>query len=442
VLRVRSRFTVRATAPKRHARLAKGGLGALGVTSLLLGMVATSGPAAAEGNCENAIQYEALGAADGLRTHVVVEGGLVGGEENPVTASLPGSQARIHAVFGSKGWAGAPYSATVADNIGATGEVTERISQPQLSDGAQLPVFAIAEYPSSASASKTLPGGGLEAKSSADSASGKAAIGAASSDAGTVGSVTTTSSASCAADMTLEAVGDSVATGIDIGGVLRIASIRSHARVVLTAAGERTLEGTLEINGATVGGQAVSITEKGVVLAGSASALPKDPIRPALKEAGITVTYIEGVEDPDEGQILAPTLQVKVAQTATTPNGPQPVAVTYDFGRALALAALDGVEAGPDELVPDVPVDDFSTPTFDEGFSEDVSADLGSVDPVGGETSTETTPRKSGSAANVATARIADWSIAPGYSAMGVGALLLLAAWIGLERIAVRLRWR
>jgi hypothetical protein len=434
---------VRATAPKtRRVRCIRGLLGATGVAGLLAGMVATGGPAFAEGNCENVAQYEVKGAADGLRVDVAAEtGNIVKGADG----ALPGAMARLHSVDGSKGWAGAPYTSTVAENLGLTGDATGPIGQPELSNPDNVPVFAIAQYPATTEAKKELPAGGLEAKSAADSASGKAAIGAASSEAGSVGSITTTASAACASDMTLEAVADSVATGIDIGGVLRIGSIRSHARVVLTASGERQVEGTVQIDGASVGGQAVSITEKGVVLAGSASALPADPVTPALEEAGISVTYVKGVENTEKGQILAPTLEIAVSQDVPTTNGAMPTVVTFDFGRALALATLDGVtfSDAPDDF-PEDESETFSSDFADAGFGDelittDVATDL--PDSPGG----SKTPSKSstGKASNVGTAaRIADWSIAPGYSAMGIGALLLLAAWVGLERIAVRLRWR
>jgi hypothetical protein len=246
-------------------RCIRGLLGATGVAGLLSGMVATGGPAFAEGNCENVSQYEVTGAADGLRVEVAAEtGNIVKGTDG----SLPGAMARLHSVDGSKGWAGAPYTSTVAENLTLTGDATEPIGQPELSNPDKVPVFAIAQYPATTEAKKDLPGGGLEAKSGADSASGKAAVGAASSDAGTVASMTTSAAVTCASDMTLEAVADSVATGIDIGGVLRIGSIHSHARVVLTASGDRQVESTVQIDGASVGGQDVSITEKGVVLAG------------------------------------------------------------------------------------------------------------------------------------------------------------------------------
>jgi hypothetical protein len=173
--------------------------------------------------------------------------------------------------------------------------------------------------------------------------------------------------------------------------------------------------------------------------------VPADPVTPALDEAGISATLVKGVEDTERGQILAPTLQIKIAQDVPTTNGAMPTVVTFDFGRALAQATLDGVAVSvPPDDIPEDTFEEFPPALEEDGFVDDpvatdVATDLDT--PSGG---SKTTPRSStGTASNVGTAaRIADWSIAPGYSAMGIGALLLLAAWVGLERIAVRLRWR
>jgi hypothetical protein len=426
VLRVRSRFTDRATTPKRRGRRAKAALGALGVTGLLVGMVGAGGPAAAEGNCENVAQFSALASASGGRTLVVAPDTTLVSEAD---AGAPTAQSLIDSIQGSKGFAGVPYSSAAADNAGAA-EV----------DSSEVPVFAIAEHPTTPSTSKPLPGGGLEASASADEASAKAALGASSEGSGGAGIVTNSAKSTCAPDRTIQAVADSVASGVDIAGVLRIASVRSHAKVTLTPSGERKVVGTVEIEGANVGGQAVSITDKGVVLAGSPSALPADPITPALQAAGITVTYVKAVSDESLGQVLAPTLEITVSGDASGAAAGK--SVTYSFGRAFARAALEGTEEGFGSLDSDLSLDDLSS-FADESFDDFASTEVVALDTPAdtpAEPSEEASP--SGSSANVATSRIADWSIAPGYSAMGVGALLLLAAWVGLERIAVRLRWR
>jgi hypothetical protein len=393
------------------------------------------GPAVAAGNCENVTQYGALASASGARSAIAAPNLTLGGvatEENPADLGLPTAQAQIDSIQGSKGFAGAPYSATVADNAGAGG-----------ADASQVPTFAIAQDPSTPESTKTLPAGTISAKASPDSSSGDAVLGASASPGAGVASTSNTAKASCEEDTTVQAVADSAATGIDIAGVLKIGSVRSHAKAVVSPSGEKTVEGTVDIDGASVAGHGVTISDKGVVLAGSPAPLAKDPITPALEAAGISVKYIGGVADEATGQVLAPTLEISVARTVPGPSGDVPARVTLSFGRAFARAVLEGSE-GAFGASEDLGIDDLSS-FADESFEDFPTTDVGSLD-TPTEASTETNDSPSSStgdrAANVATARLADWSIAPGYSAMGVGALLLLVAWIGLERIAVRLRWR
>jgi hypothetical protein len=434
---VRAKFAVRASAPIRRVRYAQAALGVAGLATVLTGMIGTGGPAAADGNCENVTQYSAVAAASGARSTVAAPNLTLGGvadEGSPADASLPGSQSQIDSVQGSKGWGGAPYSATVADNAGAGGV-----------DSGQVPVFAVAQNPASPKSSKAIPGGSLDATASSDSATGKAAVGASNTSGAGVGSVVTDTKSTCASDTTLEALADTTATGVDIAGVLKIASVHSHARAAVSPSGDKQLDGTVEINGATVGGQPVSITDKGVVLAGNPTPLAADPVTPALQAAGITVRYIAAVKDDGQGQMLAPTIEISIAKTVPGPNGDVPGHVTLSFGRAFARASLQGSDASLfGSQSSDMPLDELTSAAADPGTTSDVGvADAAPVDTPAADVATTPTaaPRTAG-AANVATARIADWSIAPGYSAMGVGALLLLAAWLGLERIAVRLRWR
>ena len=140
----------------------------------------------------------------------------------------------------------------------------------------------------------------------------------------------------------------------------------------------------------------------------------------------------------------APTLEITVSGDATGAAAGK--STTYSFGRAFARAALEGSEAAFGDGS-DLSIDDLSSyadESFDDFSSTDDLAALDTPADMPADTSGDpgaSTPSK-GEGATIASARIADWSIAPGYSAMGVGALLLLAAWVGLERIAVRLRWR
>jgi hypothetical protein len=420
--------------------LAQASVGLFGLGGLFAGAITTGGPAAAEGGCESLPEYSALASATGARTDVALQGQLVPGAE----AALPAAQALLDSIVGSRAFAGAPYSATASDNIGAGSGAPGNIPGIGGALGPALapffvpnsvPVFAVSSHPTTPSASKPVPGGSIEAKSAAQSSEAKAVLGSASEQSA-VAATSSTGKVVCTAESSLEAVAKNAASGIDIANTLRISSVQSHAKVVVAQDGKRTLEGSMSIDGAAVNGQAVSITEKGIVVGTAATPVP-DGVTPALKAAGIEVQYVTSVKDESTGSVLSPGLVVRLTQTVPSLG---PVTYTYSFGRAFARG---GLKPGDATFSSDVGSEDFSS--FDSGstFSDAVSADVAPLPDTSGTGSTTKPSGGSGSGeASVPTARIAEWSIAPGYSAMGVGALLLLVAWVGLEKIAVRFRWR
>lgn len=421
-------------------------LGTVGLAGLFAGMIGMGGPAAADGGCANLTKYSALGGASGVSANVsvpgltLVEGGDVHG---------PAAQGLYDSVEGATGWAGAPYSNAVSDNLGVVA-VPEDLAAaiPEAlqkaipffygMNGNDIPLFAVSRNGSPPRASKNGPGLTLEASSGDSGSAGKAVAGALSSPDNTIAASVASGAVTCDDNTTLKAVGDNVASGIDIGGVLRIASVASHAEATVDHAGQRHIDGTMVINGATVAGQPVSITDKGVVLAGGTSPLAKDPVTPALQAAGISVKYVELTKDDADGQVLAPGLQITVTK-AIAGVGSGPVTTTFSIGRAIARS---GLEPGADDSLLSS-TDDFSSSFSDtSSYTDAGAADVApaGADATGG--SAAAAPAATGRQATVPTAQIADWSIASGYSAMGVGALFLLVAWLGLERIAVRFRWR
>jgi hypothetical protein len=443
VLRVRAQRALRTTVLRRPSRsrrrLAQASIGLFGLGGLFAGAIGTGGPAAAEGGCENLPEYSALASATGARTDVALQGQLVPGAD----AALPAAQALLDSVEGSRAFAGAPYSSAASDNVGAGSGAPGGIPGigPALGPALapffvpnSVPVFAVSSHPTTPSASKPVPGGNIEAKSAAQSSEARAVLGSASEQSA-IAATNSTGKVVCTAESSLEAVAANATSGINIANTLRISSVQSHAKVVVDQDGKRTLEGSMSIDGAAVNGQAVAITEKGIVVGTAATPLP-DTVTPALKAAGIEVQYVTSEKDESTGSVMSPGLVVRLTQTVPSLG---PVTYTYSFGRALARGGLkpgDATFSGDD-----LGLEDFSS--FDGGstFTDAVSADVAPLPDTGGTGSTAKPSGGSGEA-SVPTARIADWSIAPGYSAMGVGALLLLVAWVGLEKMAVRFRWR
>ena len=415
----------------------------------------------AEIACANLTKYDALAAADTVHTkqafdpavNVLVSGADVSG---------PSAQAQFHSIDGSNAWAGAPYSSTVDGSSGLVAvppafdpvipeDVRNAIPFYQGITPNDVPTFAVSSHPFTPKGEKSTPVAKLNAESTATSSKSSAVAGALASPDNAVGRADAMSTVSCGADTTIDALAENDVAGIDLGGVLTIGRVHTRAHATVDPSGAKTQDSSIEIENASVAGHAVTISEQGVALAGDPTALPSDPVTPALKEAGVTVQYLAAAKDDGLGQILSPGLAISVTQPVASPNGTFTVTTTYVIGRGLARASLEpGLPLPLDDLGDDVSDEEF-TPldegagdaftSFDPGISEAVTADFQSAG-AGRVAARPAAQSPAGSSANVATSRIADWSIAPGYTALGIGALLLLAAWVGLERIAVRLRWR
>lgn len=407
-------------------RAARHVVGLAGIASIAVGALGIGAEAQEVDVCANHTTFSVLGSATAIREVVTFKDYSIASE---VDANLPGAQATIDSIEGSKGWAGAPFVPIVAENAGQASV-----------DANQVPVFAATAYPATPEASNSTPAATVSSKSEERKSAAKAEGGGPGSDQAAAGRSVAAAEASCAPDGGLRAVADSSVDMASIKGVLGIASVRSHAEVVRTADGELVkLEGTIAVEGATVLGQPVSITEKGLVVGSSASPLPDNPLVAALQAAGITVRYVAPTSNRETGEVFAPGLEVTVAQ-APPPQFGGPISTTYVFGRALARVALtpgDPVASddtsGVDAFASDAS-GSFTTPDAGDALP---SSSPGAV-PSG---APDRSAGGGGAATSLPTANIGNWSIAPAYSALGVGTFLLVA-WVLLEKIAVRFRWR
>jgi hypothetical protein len=395
---------------------------ALLTAGLAVSITWSGGPAGAAADCSSYAVYSAVGSAAGLRTLQSAPGASLVSQAD---GNLPAAQAQADSVLGSVGWAGAPYSAAVADNAGVTG-----------ANANDIPVFATSSHPTQPESSKSTPAATIEAKSAARSSTAKAVAGA-DSEALSAGKVATSAAAACDEAATVRAVADSATSAIDVAGVLRIAAVRSHAMARVDATGRRTVEATLEVDGATVAGQPVGITDRGVVAGSSVAPLPANPVTAALAEAGITVRYLAADKDAAKGEAMAPGLEITVAREIPG-VGTGPATTTYVVGQAYARATTSG-DGGATAAVPDLP---FVTPAFADPVTPGTEP-LPTPSLGGSDTAGSLPGAAGGNQVALQAGRIAtDWSVAPAYNAMGAGALLLLAAWFGFEKMAARFPWR
>ena len=403
-------------------------VGAIGVVTVTAGLVnldATAGAQSADA-CAAHTTYSSVGAAVAVRTMVWAPGrSLAPGAD----ADLPGAQAAVDSVLGSKGFAGAPYASVVAENAGQ--------ADMEASD---LPVFAVSEYPVTPEASNSTPAATVSAKSTERSSTAEATGGGPGSDQASAGRAVAKAAASCEGDGGLKATADTSADMIALAGVLRIGRVESHAVAERDGQGKLVkLDGTVSAEGVTVLGQAAAITDKGLVVGSSPTPLPADPLTEALVEAGITVRYIAAERDAERGEVVAPGVEVTI--TAPVPNG-EPVTTSYVFGRALARTTL----TPGDTLAP--PVEDDAPPVVPDAATPDgpdlPTPALPTSEIAAPATGTGASPRPVATdrpPVVLPTAQIGNWSVAPAYSALGVGALLLLV-WLLFEKIAVRFAWR
>ena len=405
----------------------------VGVLAVVVGAVGLARPALSATTCADYPVYSVLGSAVGVKSVVSAPGASL---VDRVDANLPGAQAESDSLHGSNGWAGAPYSDTVAGNVGLTGVSAN-----------QLPVFAVSSYPSHPDASNSTPIGSVQTKSTELGSTAQASAAGPGTDQFSLGRLSVSAAASCGDNATLQAVSDTDAGVVNVAGVLRLGAIRSHAKATTDPSGHTKFEVSTAIEGATVMGQSVAISDKGLVVGPQATALPDNPLLKALETAGISVHYVAAVQNQKSGEATAPGLQVVVTRDLQG-VGTGPASVTFTFGEAYARATTTGAEG--EQAPPAATGGDQSAPAV---LGSDQSAAPSGVSSPLASSSSGATPRASTSTRRPSTrrvagdvrlplTRIANWSITPLY-VMGAGTLLLVfATWVGLERLGVRFRWR
>jgi hypothetical protein len=186
--------------------------------------------------------------------------------------------------------------------------------------------------------------------------------------------------------LTVEA--EAVLSGVRlVGGLVRIGSIQSRARVTDDAAGERTADASLEVSGVTVAGLPAQITEDGLVLGSSSSGPLQQQLQTLVNQVleGLNVRIelldVEETVDDGEGQAVASAggLLIEVAVTADglpmipgplgdiDPNGTYVGSVQLGSTAAAGGAATFEIEEPP--APPDLPTDLGGGLPFDSGGS-------------------------------------------------------------------------
>ena len=205
------------------------------------------------------------------------------------------------------------------------------------------PFYVASSYPSKPDNNAGVVGYDLKVHSEETSSTASAASGGGSGDNAVIQGVATSHAARDAAGA-VNASSQSDSKAISFGDVLRIANAHATASVVRAPGAEPTRTADFSMTGVSIAGQTVGLSDKGFTLAGTNTALPdSSPLRKALSERGITVTYLHRT-DTSEG-VISPGLMV--TQTSAAPDGGPATVFQVVLGQAVAYVTNSAVAGIP-----------------------------------------------------------------------------------------------
>jgi hypothetical protein len=355
---------------------------------------------------------------------------------NDADAGLPTAQSHIGSLSGSQAFAGVPYSEAAAGNLGVAGNQLGHPLTPN-----DVPVFSSSKYPGVTHDEKSEPAYALSTTAAADKATAQATAGGPTSATASGGRTEVHSTTECGPGAVMRTVADNDVDAVTVVGTLRIGNVHSHAEAQLGPTGAPTLGGSMQVEGVSVQGQQVGITDKGLVVAGTTVPLPdRSPLRQALDSAGIDVVYLAAEQNPAKGTVVAPGLQITVTTPLPQGVGTGTVVTTLTLGQAVASVSRSG---------------DAPPPVVDEGppVTSDVSEPSGSVAPppavdvppaiTSGDTAPPPPVTASGgghTAPRLLRRDFRPWSIERVYVALALAVGVLLIPRAGFKKVAVRLR--
>jgi hypothetical protein len=292
-----------------------------------------------------ATTFEGVAAADGIRVGLRAPNAPV--TDTPVDSGGPTAQALLNSSGTSRAFASHPYpgEAVVTGPGTVAGFTGGQVSPPA------YPFAVSSDYPTVPHQATAQGPYTIEATSAERRSESRARVGA---DAGPV--------VLAHASVLLDDAGGAVAAAeSDVSalaaGDVRFGRVLSTARVARAADGTLTRSSDLQVTGFTVAGTAVAIGPAGLTLPGSTVPLPaSDPVRQALDQAGVTVTYLAA--QPQPTGVVAPGLAVSAP--VQIPGGGT-ATVTYTVGRA--SAAVAGVPVPGGEVVGGTVPADGGTPS-------------------------------------------------------------------------------
>ena len=300
----------------------------LGVAALTTFIVVIVRPPTADAE----LLYTASVNAWGLRINETIPGGPAAAD-TLFDGGGPTAGAEASSSGSSSSFASYPYPGPVVVSLPSL--LAGSIPQVRLPD---YPFHIAASYPTNPRPDpKAAPGGTLSATAGPSEAFGFAGAGV-GDDATALGHF----EASAAVAKTVDSA---VATGASIGrsikiGPLEIASLTSTATATLAADGTLIRDSKLTVTGMTVSGQGLAVSEGAVVLADTKVPLSEaGAVAKALADAGIEVAYLAAKETTTGLTSSA----LAVSRRQETPAGLQ---LTVNFILGQVVTSIDGSAVG------------------------------------------------------------------------------------------------
>jgi hypothetical protein len=282
---------------------------------------------------------EARAAAQGVRVRYTVPAYLV--VEEFMDAGGPVAESLVDSTGRARSLASFPYPGETVVTVNGAASVLGGVPVPPL-----YPLYANADYPVTERSEVTDPTGSylLRAVAGRGTADGLATARSGGAD-GPVASVTAQTAAVLDEEATTTVTAETSATGLAVGDVLRIASVKSRSVTRLGVADQAPAPTTeLVVEGARVGGQAVTIGPDGVhaVPGGTGGSQPSQDPGGALKQAGIRVRTVSA--EPVQGGAAADMLEITSVHTLPVAGAPQGTFV-WRFGGATTSIRIGAEEA-------------------------------------------------------------------------------------------------
>ena len=298
------------------------------------GLLAAAGPSAA--GADDGGAFSAIASGSSFRVLFGSPGRFA--VDYYVDAGSPVSQAVVNGLGSSSAFASAPYPGeTMVAGSGTFAGVTG------LPNPGNYPFYVATSYPSKTDNSAGVVGYNLKSHSEESSSTATAESGGWSGEnALLAGRSTSTASRDNSGSVGAKAQSDTRA--VTIGDVLRIANATATASVDRAPGAEPVRTADFSATGVSIAGQAVGLSEKGFTLAGTNTPLPdSSPLRKALGERGITVTYLHRIDTADG--VTSPGLMI--TQTGKAPDGGPATVFQVVLGQAVAYVTNSAVAGIP-----------------------------------------------------------------------------------------------